>query len=37
MLTGFMCSEFADMILQANIYPGYDIKPYLEFIEHQLA
>lgn len=25
------------MILQANIYSGYDIKPYLDFIEHQLA
>lgn len=30
-------SEFADMILQANIYSGFDVKPYLEFIEHQLA
>jgi hypothetical protein len=30
-------SEFADMILQANIYSGYDVEPYLEFIEYQLA
>ncbi|UZP35173.1 hypothetical protein NXS19_002989 [Fusarium pseudograminearum] len=30
-------NEFADMILQANIYSGYDVKPYLEFIEYQLA
>ncbi|KAK0384543.1 hypothetical protein NLU13_8629 [Sarocladium strictum] len=30
-------NEFADMILQANIYSGYDVKPYLEFIESQLA
>ncbi|EXL92303.1 hypothetical protein ACKRZS_006772 [Fusarium odoratissimum] len=30
-------NEFADMILQANIYSGFDVKPYLEFIEYQLA
>ncbi|KAF5695203.1 hypothetical protein FDENT_507 [Fusarium denticulatum] len=30
-------NEFADMILQANIYSGFDVKPYLEFIECQLA
>ncbi|QPC76866.1 hypothetical protein HYE68_007618 [Fusarium pseudograminearum] len=30
-------NEFADMILQANIYSGYDVKPYLDFIEYQLA
>ncbi|ENH67941.1 hypothetical protein FOC1_g10005369 [Fusarium oxysporum f. sp. cubense race 1] len=30
-------NEFADMILQANIYSGFDAKPYLEFIEYQLA
>jgi hypothetical protein len=30
-------SEFADMILQANIYSGYNVEPYLDFIEYQLA
>ena len=30
-------NEFADMILQANIYEGFDVSPYLEFIEYQLA
>lgn len=30
-------NEFADMILQANIYSGYDVSPYLDFIEYQLA
>ncbi|RKK25940.1 hypothetical protein BFJ65_g3841 [Fusarium oxysporum f. sp. cepae] len=30
-------NEFADMILQASIYSGFDVKPYLEFIEYQLA
>lgn len=30
-------NEFADMILQANIYSGLDVQPYLQFIEHQLA
>lgn len=30
-------NEFADMILQANIYDGMDVTPYLEFIEYQLA
>ncbi|KAF4502148.1 hypothetical protein FAGAP_1628 [Fusarium agapanthi] len=30
-------NEFADMILQAKIYSGFDVKPYLEFIEYQLA
>ncbi|KAL5114598.1 hypothetical protein ACEQ8H_007503 [Pleosporales sp. CAS-2024a] len=30
-------NEFADMILQANIYSGYNVTPYLDFIEYQLA
>ena len=29
-------NEFADMILQANIYSGFDVTPYLPFIENQL-
>ena len=29
-------NEFADMILQANIYSGLDVTPYLPFIENQL-
>lgn len=30
-------NEFADIILQANIYAGIDVKPYLQFIEGQIA
>lgn len=30
-------NEFADMILQANIYSGFDVTPYLPFVEYQLA
>ncbi|KAK6851319.1 hypothetical protein PG987_000953 [Apiospora arundinis] len=30
-------NEFADMILQANMYSGLDVTPYLDFIEYQLA
>ncbi|EPS30830.1 hypothetical protein PDE_05782 [Penicillium oxalicum 114-2] len=30
-------NEFADMILQANLYSGFDVSPYLDFIESQLA
>ena len=30
-------NEFADMILQANMYSGFDVTPYLQFIELQLA
>lgn len=30
-------NEFADMILQANLYSGFDVTPYLSFIESQLA
>lgn len=29
-------NEFADMILQANLYMGFDVAPYLDFIESQL-
>ncbi|KAL2202166.1 hypothetical protein CC79DRAFT_1280853 [Sarocladium strictum] len=30
-------NEIADMILLANSYGGFDVRPYLPFIEHQLA
>jgi hypothetical protein len=30
-------NEIADMILLANLYSGFDVRPYLPFIEHQLA
>ncbi|KAH8901604.1 hypothetical protein GQ53DRAFT_707960 [Thozetella sp. PMI_491] len=30
-------NEFADMILQANLYTGLDISPWISFIEYQLA
>ncbi|KAH6684467.1 Six-hairpin glycosidase-like protein [Halenospora varia] len=29
-------NEFADMILQASMFDGMDVGPYMEFIEHQL-
>lgn len=29
-------NEFVDMILQANMYSGLDVTPYLDFIESQL-
>ncbi|KAF1927158.1 uncharacterized protein M421DRAFT_183247 [Didymella exigua CBS 183.55] len=29
-------NEFIDMILQANIYSGFDVTPYMPFIENQL-
>lgn len=29
-------NEFVDMILQANLYAGVDVTPYLDFIESQL-
>ncbi|KAF2094606.1 hypothetical protein NA57DRAFT_46676 [Rhizodiscina lignyota] len=29
-------NEFADMILQANMYSGFDVTPYMAFIESQL-
>ena len=29
-------NEFVDMILQANLYSGLDVSPYLDFIESQL-
>ncbi|KAK1975702.1 hypothetical protein LZ30DRAFT_807420, partial [Colletotrichum cereale] len=30
-------NEFADMILQANLYGGIDVAPWISFIEYQLA
>ncbi|CZS91440.1 uncharacterized protein RAG0_02066 [Rhynchosporium agropyri] len=29
-------NEFLDMILQANLFIGADVSPYMEFIEHQI-
>ncbi|KAH7311079.1 hypothetical protein BKA65DRAFT_543104 [Rhexocercosporidium sp. MPI-PUGE-AT-0058] len=29
-------NEFLDMILQANLFIGEDVSPYMEFIEHQI-
>lgn len=30
-------NEFADMIVLANLHNGFDVDPYIDFIEHQLA
>jgi len=30
-------NEFADMVLQANMYGGLDVSPWISFIEYQLA